>query len=148
MNKSELIEALAQDINVPHREAAAITNTVIDTMTEALLWAIKSDVRHRVDDIVDRAERAAMTLDSEQQVDQLLEVALIRVEEAIAEAAKAMEPVPEITMMPLSAPRPPSSNRSRRFVATASLRKNSTAPKKGPQRSRATCVRSAGSSTN
>ena len=41
-------------------------------------------------DIVDRAERAAMTLDSEQQVDQLLEVALIRVEEAIAEAAKAM----------------------------------------------------------
>jgi len=36
MNKSELIEALAQDIGVPHREAAAITNTVIDTMTEAL----------------------------------------------------------------------------------------------------------------
>ncbi len=36
MNKSELIESLAQDINVPHREAAAITNTVIDTMTEAL----------------------------------------------------------------------------------------------------------------
>ena len=62
----------------------------IDTMTEALLCAIKSDVRHRVDDIVDRAERAAMTLDSEQQVDQLLEVALIRVEEAIAEAARAM----------------------------------------------------------
>ena len=43
----------------------------IDTMTEALLYAIKSDVRQRVDDIVDRAERAAMTLDSEQQVDQL-----------------------------------------------------------------------------
>ncbi len=36
MNKSELIESLAQEINVPHREAAAITNTVIDTMTEAL----------------------------------------------------------------------------------------------------------------
>ena len=36
MNKSELIEALAQDIGIPHREAAAITNTVIDTMTEAL----------------------------------------------------------------------------------------------------------------
>jgi uncharacterized protein Yka (UPF0111/DUF47 family) len=62
----------------------------IDTMTEALLYAIKSDVRQRVDDIVDQAERAAMTLDSEQQVDQLLEVALIRVEEAIAEAARAM----------------------------------------------------------
>ncbi len=36
MNKSELIEALAQDINVPHREAAAITNTIIDTMIDAL----------------------------------------------------------------------------------------------------------------
>ena len=36
MNKSELIEALAQDIGVPHREAAAITNTIIDTMIEAL----------------------------------------------------------------------------------------------------------------
>lgn len=36
MNKSELIEALAQDIGIPHREAAAITNTVIDTMTDAL----------------------------------------------------------------------------------------------------------------
>ena len=31
-----------------------------------------------------------MTLESEQQVEQLLEIALIRVEEAIAEAAKAM----------------------------------------------------------
>ncbi len=36
MNKSELIEALAQEIGIPHREAAAITNTVIDTMTDAL----------------------------------------------------------------------------------------------------------------
>jgi hypothetical protein len=31
-----------------------------------------------------------MSLDSEQQVEQLLEVALVRVEEAIAEAARAM----------------------------------------------------------
>ena len=36
MNKSELIEALAQKINIPLREANAITNTVLDTMTEAL----------------------------------------------------------------------------------------------------------------
>ncbi len=36
MNKSELIEALSQDIDLPHREAAAITNTIIETMTEAL----------------------------------------------------------------------------------------------------------------
>ena len=33
MNKSELIEALAQEINIPHREAAAITTTIIETMT-------------------------------------------------------------------------------------------------------------------
>lgn len=62
----------------------------IDTTTEALLCAIKSDVRQRVDDIVDGAEQAAMSLDSERQVEQLLEMALVRVEEAIAEAARAM----------------------------------------------------------
>ena len=62
----------------------------IDMMTEALLCAIKSDVRQRVDDIVDGAEHAAMSLNSEQQVEQLLETALVRVEEAIAEAARAM----------------------------------------------------------
>jgi len=62
----------------------------IDMTTEALLCAIKSDVRQRVDDIVDGAEQAAMSLNSEQQVEQLLEVALVRVEEAIAEAARAM----------------------------------------------------------
>jgi len=45
MNKSELIEALAQDINVPHREAAAITNTVIDTMTEALARGESIEIR-------------------------------------------------------------------------------------------------------
>jgi len=45
MNKSELIEALAQDINVPHREAAAITNTVIDTMTEALAHGESIEIR-------------------------------------------------------------------------------------------------------
>lgn len=62
----------------------------IHMTTEALLCAIKSDVRQRVDDIVDGAEQAAMSLDSERQVEQLLEVALVRVEEAIAEAARAM----------------------------------------------------------
>ena len=45
MNKSELIEALAQDINVPHREAAAITNTVIETMTEALAKGESIEIR-------------------------------------------------------------------------------------------------------
>lgn len=36
MNKSELIEALADEMQLPVREAASITNTIIDTMTEAL----------------------------------------------------------------------------------------------------------------
>jgi len=45
MNKSELIESLAQDINVPHREAAAITNTVIETMTEALARGESIEIR-------------------------------------------------------------------------------------------------------
>ena len=45
MNKSELIEALAQDINIPHREAAAITNTIIDTMTEALARGESIEIR-------------------------------------------------------------------------------------------------------
>ncbi len=45
MNKSELIECLAQRINVPHREAAAITNTVIDTMTEALANGENIEIR-------------------------------------------------------------------------------------------------------
>jgi integration host factor subunit beta len=45
MNKSELIEALATDINVPHREAAAITNTVIDTMTDALSQGENIEIR-------------------------------------------------------------------------------------------------------
>jgi len=45
MNKSELIEALAQDIGIPHREAAAITNTVIDTMTDALARGESIEIR-------------------------------------------------------------------------------------------------------
>lgn len=58
--------------------------------TEALLEGIKHDVKQRVDEIVDEAERAAMTLESEQHVDEVLERALVLVEEALAEAAHAM----------------------------------------------------------
>ena len=36
MNKSELIEALAEKTNMPIREAGSITNTLIETMTDAL----------------------------------------------------------------------------------------------------------------
>jgi len=45
MNKSELIESLAQEMNLPHREAAAITNTIIDTMTEALTDGDSIEIR-------------------------------------------------------------------------------------------------------
>jgi len=58
--------------------------------TEALLQAIKQDVKNRVDEIVDEAEYAALTLESECHVDQVLEQALVLVEEALAEAAHAM----------------------------------------------------------
>lgn len=58
--------------------------------TEALLQAIKQDARHRVDHIVDEAEQAALTLESERHVDQVLERALVMVEEALTEAARAM----------------------------------------------------------
>ena len=36
MNKSELIEVLAQEMNMPLREAGAITGTILDAMVEAL----------------------------------------------------------------------------------------------------------------
>jgi hypothetical protein len=58
--------------------------------TEALLHAIKNDVRNRVDGIVDFAENAAMTLTSETEVDAVLEQALLAVEKTLAEAARAM----------------------------------------------------------
>ncbi len=45
MNKSELIEALSQGIDLPHREAAAITNTIIETMTEALAQGDSIEIR-------------------------------------------------------------------------------------------------------
>jgi hypothetical protein len=62
----------------------------LSTTTEALLTAIKSDVRQRVHRIVDEAERAAMVMESERQVEDVLEIAMLRVEEALAEAARAM----------------------------------------------------------
>ncbi|MBU1140214.1 MAG: integration host factor subunit beta [Proteobacteria bacterium] len=45
MNKSELVEALSRDIDIPHREAAAITNTIIETMTEALAQGDSIEIR-------------------------------------------------------------------------------------------------------
>ncbi|MDH3348983.1 MAG: integration host factor subunit beta [Desulfobulbaceae bacterium] len=45
MNKSELIEALADDIKVPIREAASITNTIIDAMSDALAREESIEIR-------------------------------------------------------------------------------------------------------
>ncbi|MEE8487352.1 MAG: hypothetical protein V3S56_04225 [Gemmatimonadota bacterium] len=60
------------------------------TTTDALLQAIKCDVKFRIDEIVDTAELAAMSLESGSQIDQVLEQALLLVEDALAEAAHAM----------------------------------------------------------
>jgi integration host factor subunit beta len=45
MNKSELIETLAQEVNLPHREAAAVTNTIIETMIAALAQGDNIEIR-------------------------------------------------------------------------------------------------------
>jgi len=45
MNKSQLIEALAQEINLPLREASPITDTILDTMVEALAAGDSIEIR-------------------------------------------------------------------------------------------------------
>ena len=45
MNKSELIEALAERSNIPIREAGSITNTLIDTMSDALAKGESIEIR-------------------------------------------------------------------------------------------------------
>ena len=45
MNKSELIEALAEKMQLPVREAASITNTIIDTMSDALAQGNSIEIR-------------------------------------------------------------------------------------------------------
>ena len=45
MNKSELIEALAEKTNLPIREASSITNTLIDTMSDALARGESIEIR-------------------------------------------------------------------------------------------------------
>lgn len=45
MNKSELIEAIAQQENLPHREASSITNTILETMIEALSKGESIEIR-------------------------------------------------------------------------------------------------------
>ena len=45
MNKSELIEALAEDINIPLREASSATNTILESMIEALAKGDSIEIR-------------------------------------------------------------------------------------------------------
>ncbi len=45
MNKSELIEALAEKTNMPIREAGSVTNTLIEAMTEALARGESIEIR-------------------------------------------------------------------------------------------------------
>jgi integration host factor subunit beta len=45
MNKSQLIEALALELNIPAPKAAAITQTIIDTMTETLAQGEHIEIR-------------------------------------------------------------------------------------------------------
>ena len=45
MNKSELIEALSKKRNIPVREAKDIVNTILDTMTEALVNGEHIEIR-------------------------------------------------------------------------------------------------------
>lgn len=45
MNKSELVEMLAQESNIPSRDAYAIVNTILDTMTAALVKGDNIEIR-------------------------------------------------------------------------------------------------------
>ena len=45
MNKSELIEAVSQEVNIPIREASSITNTILDSMIDALANGDNIEVR-------------------------------------------------------------------------------------------------------
>jgi integration host factor subunit beta len=45
MNKSELIETLAEKVNLPVRETAAVAKTIIDTMSEALVKGDAIEIR-------------------------------------------------------------------------------------------------------
>ena len=45
MNKSELIEALAEKVDLPVRETASVTKTIIDTMSDALVKGDSIEIR-------------------------------------------------------------------------------------------------------
>jgi len=45
MNKSELIESLAEEVNLPSRIASSIVNTILDAMTESLVNGENVEIR-------------------------------------------------------------------------------------------------------
>ena len=45
MNKKDLIEALSKEQNIPVQEAKGIVNTILDTMTEALVNGEHIEIR-------------------------------------------------------------------------------------------------------
>ncbi|MCK4839845.1 MAG: integration host factor subunit beta [Desulfobulbaceae bacterium] len=45
MNKSQMIDALAQGMNIPLREASPITDTILETMVEALASGDSIEIR-------------------------------------------------------------------------------------------------------
>ena len=45
MNKSELIETLAQEVNLPLRDASSITNTILEQMIETLAVGDSIEIR-------------------------------------------------------------------------------------------------------
>ena len=45
MNKSELIDTMSQELNLPLREANSVINTILDTMTESLAKGDSIEIR-------------------------------------------------------------------------------------------------------
>ena len=45
MNKTDLVEALSKELNLPVREAKGIVNTILDTMTDTLVNGEHIEIR-------------------------------------------------------------------------------------------------------
>ena len=45
MNKSELIDAISQELNLPLREASSITDTILNTMIDAMAAGDAIEIR-------------------------------------------------------------------------------------------------------
>jgi len=45
MNKSDLLEALSKDLNLPPQTASSIVSTILDSMTNTLVNGVKVEIR-------------------------------------------------------------------------------------------------------